>query len=412
MRILHVLDHSVPLQSGYAFRTLSILKHQRALGWETAHVTSAKHTLECPPECPSLEEIDGLTFYRTRAWGGGGRQLPLIHHLAIIHGLYQRLCQLVPRFNPHVLHAHSPSLVGVAAIRASRRFGLPVVYEVRALWEDGAVDHGTSRHGDLRYRLSRAVESWVLRNADAVTTICEGLRGEILARGLPKNKVSVIPNAVDPLRFRINGLRKPELARRLGVEGCRVVGFIGSFYGYEGLALLLRALPAMLQRVPSMKLLLVGGGYEAERLKRQAADGRIADKVIFAGPVPHDEVQDYYSLIDVLAYPRERTRVTEIVTPLKPLEAMAQGRSLVASDVGGHLELIRDGQTGLLFRAGDPQSLADAVVRMLESPELASAMRERARRFVEIERTWTASVARYADVYGPLVNTGQYGVAH
>lgn len=408
MRILHVLDHSIPLHSGYAFRTLAILREQRALGWETAHVTSAKHHLPCP----AVEEVDGLSFYRTPPLGNFSERLPIVNHLGVIQGLIQRLKQLIPELHPDLIHAHSPSLTGVAAIRAGRRFGLPVVYEVRALWEDGAVDHGTASPGDWRYRLSRGLETWVLRHADAVTTICEGLRREIVARGIEGEKVTVIPNAVDPVRFRLDGQRNPALARSLGLEGACVIGFIGSFYGYEGLALLLKALPAMLARMPNIRVLLVGGGYEEEQLKRQATDQGIADKVIFAGRVPHNEVQDYYSLVDVFVYPRERTRVTELVTPLKPLEAMAQGRAVVASDVGGHKELIRDGDTGLLFQAGDPSSLADTVLRLLQNPDLAAAMSTKARRFVEVERSWSSSVGRYASVYGRALNGRQYGVAH
>ena len=400
MRILHALDHSIPLHSGYSFRTVAILREQRALGWETEQVTSAKHHLSCP----AAEQVDGLTFYRTPGTVG--------NHLAVIHGLARRLSELIPVLKPDLIHAHSPALTGLAAIAAARRFGLPMVYEMRASWEDGAVDHGTARAGGLRYRLSRALETWVLRRADAVTTICEGLRREVLSRGIAESKVTVIPNAVDPTRFRTDGRRDPELAERLGLQGATVVGFIGSFYRYEGLDLLLQALPMMLARMPSIRVLLVGGGYEEQALRHQAAQVGIADKVVFVGRVPHAEVQDYYNLVDVFAYPRYSTRLTEAVTPLKPLEAMAQGRAVVASDVGGHRELIRDGQTGRLFRANDAAALADALVATLHDQSNAGLMRAKARRFIETERSWAASVRRYADVYGPILNPAPSGVVH
>jgi glycosyltransferase involved in cell wall biosynthesis len=204
----------------------------------------------------------------------------------------------------------------------------------------------------------------------------------------------------------------PALVQALGLDGARVLGFIGSFYAYEGLSLLLRALPGMLAELPNIRLLLVGGGHEEQRLKRQARESGLSDKVVFAGRVPHDQVQDCYNLVEVFIYPRERTRLTELVTPLKPLEAMAQGKPVVASDVGGHLELIRDGDTGLLFRAGDPAELAAAVLRLLKDADLADGMRARARRFVELERSWRASVARYADVYGRLLGAGRYAMVH
>jgi PEP-CTERM/exosortase A-associated glycosyltransferase len=407
MRILHVLDHSIPLHSGYSFRTLAILREQRVMGWETEHVTSAKHHVPCP----HVEEVDGFTFHRTPAVSPLVDRVPFANQLAVIQGLSRRLNDLIPKLKPDVIHAHSPSLTGIAAIGAARRFGLPVVYEMRASWEDGAVDHGTARPSGLRYRISRGLESWVLRHADAVTTICEGLRSDILSRGIPEGKVTVVPNAVDPLRFRADTRPNPELARRLGIEGTLVVGFIGSFYRYEGLDLLIEALPLMLGRMAAVRLLLVGGGDEEEALKQQAAEACIADKVIFTGRVPHKDVQDYYNLVNVLVYPRHRTRLTEKVTPLKPLEAMAQGRAVVASDVGGHREIIRDGETGRLFKADNAADLADKVLEMLQDQSNAGLMRARARRFVETERTWAASVRRYVEVYRPILNP-LYGAVH
>jgi PEP-CTERM/exosortase A-associated glycosyltransferase len=396
------------MQSGYTFRTLEILRHQRALGWDTLHVTSAKHTAATAP----VETAEGLTFYRTLPTGSIAERLPVLDQGMVIHGLTRRLKKLLSEFQPDVVHAHSPCLNGIAALRAARPLGIPVVYEVRALWEDGAVDHGTARAGGLRYKASRSLETWVLRRADAVTTICEGLRNEIVGRGISPEKVTVIPNAVDVSRFNVSGERDVNLLRELGLEGARVLGFIGSFYGYEGLSLLLRALPSMVRRMPEIRVLLVGGGYEEQTLKRQAEQAGLSDKVVFAGRVPHERIQAYYNLVDVFVYPRLRTRVTEIVTPLKPLEAMAQGRALVASDVGGHRELVRHGENGLLFRADDADSLADTVIDLVRDPECAAAIRANGRRFVEAERTWKNSVARYASVYGGLRSVNRYGAAY
>ena len=239
MRILHVLDHSVPLHSGYSFRTQAILEQQRALGWETVQLTGPKHNRSEAME----EDVDGVHFYRTPPPASAWRELPAAGHLAVIEALTRRLIQVVSIASPDVIHAHSPALNGVAALRVGRRFGIPVVYEVRAFWEDAAADHGTGREGGLRYRLSRALESFVLKRADAVTAICDGLKEDIASRGVSGEKVTVIPNAVDLDRF--PGRREPDaaLARRLRLDGKPVLGFIGSFYAYEGLALLLEALP-------------------------------------------------------------------------------------------------------------------------------------------------------------------------
>jgi PEP-CTERM/exosortase A-associated glycosyltransferase len=314
----------------------------------------------------------------------------------------RRLDEVARRVRPDILHAHSPALNAIPALRVGRRLGIPVVYEVRAFWEDAAADHGTSREGGVRYRLTRALETYALRRAGHVTTICEGLKQDIVGRGIPERGVTVIPNAVDLAAFAYGA--KPELALKaaLGLEGKTVIGFIGSFYAYEGLDLLLAALPRVLARVPDARVLLVGGGPEETALKTLAGTLGIADKVVFTGRVPHHEIQRYYSIVDVFAYPRHSMRLTDLVTPLKPLEAMAQGCLLVASDVGGHRELIHDGETGVLFRAGDVASLAEAIVRLLGERDRWPQLRAQGRCYVERERNWAGSVARYRDVFGRL----------
>lgn len=399
MRILHLLDHSIPLHSGYTFRTAAILREQRALGWETYHLTSEKQGRVAAME----EDVDGLHFYRTPPSTGALASLPVLNQVAVVNSLAKRLAEITPQIKPDILHAHSPVLNALAALRVGKRLGIPVVYEVRAFWEDAAVDHGTTQEWSARYRFTRALETHAFHQVNAITTICEGLRQDIVARGIPANKVTVIPNAVDIDKFSVGGMPDADIKSQLGLNGCRVLGFLGSFYAYEGLNLLLNALPLILQRAPDVRVLLVGGGPQETNLKAQAKALGIAEKVIFTGRVPHDQVQRYYDLVDVLTYPRLSMRLTDLVTPLKPLEAMAQGRVLVASDVGGHKELIRDGETGVLFRAGDGQDLADKVLGLLASTERWPALRASGRRFVEAERNWQASVARYQVVYSDLM---------
>jgi glycogen synthase len=396
MKILHILDHSIPLHSGYTFRTAAILREQRRLGWETFHLTSPKHLDPQGEE----ETVDGLHFYRTVYTP---KRLPGLGEWWLIDALARRLEAVARDIRPDVLHAHSPALNAIAAIRVGRRLGIPVVYEVRAFWEDAAVDHGTSRENGLRYRLTRGLESHAFRRVQHITTICEGLRRDILARGIPEHRVTVIPNAVDAEKFSLGAEPDAGLRAELGLDDSRVLGFIGSFYAYEGLNLLLDAFPTIRDQAPDVRILLVGGGVQADNLKAQARDLGIADRVVFTGRVPHDQVQRYYDLVDLLVYPRLSMRLTELVTPLKPLEAMAQGRLLVASDVGGHRELIRDGETGWLFKAGDPGALARTVLRTLADEGRWAEVRAAGRRFVETERNWPVSVARYRQVYEPLV---------
>ena len=399
MRVLHVFDHSIPLQSGYAFRSRALLLAQRARGWETYHVTGAKQGTAST----ALEQAsDGLAFHRTPCRAGPVARLPVLNQLAVIHDLRARLGALVRELAPDVIHAHSPALNGLAALQAGRRARVPVVYEIRAFWEDAAVDHGTSAEGGLRYRLTRALETYVARHAAAVCTICEGLRGDLVTRGIPAGRIPVIPNAVDVARFRFDAARDAVLEARFDLAGRPVLGFIGSFYAYEGLAGLVRALPALRARLPGLRVLLVGGGPCQADVARLVATLGLTDMVACTGAVPHAEVERYYSVIDALCYPRLPMRLTDLVTPLKPLEAMAQGKLVIASDVGGHRELIDDGRTGVLFRADDPAALADAIAGTLGRPERWPAMKTAARAFVERERNWPASVARYAPVYAQV----------
>ena len=318
----------------------------------------------------------------------------------------RRLAEVASIVRPHLIHAHSPVLDALPALRVGGRQGIPVVYEVRAFWEDAAVDHGTSSEGGLRYRATHALETYALKHADHVATICEGLKADIVARGIPEERVTVIPNAVDIGEFRFGTPADEQLERDLGLSGHTVIGFIGSFYAYEGLDLLVQALPRVLQSRPDARLLLVGGGPREQALRTAVRQARLEDKVVFTGRVPHADVQRYYSVVDVFAYPRHSMRLTELVTPLKPLEAMAQGQLVVASDVGGHRELIRDGQTGVLFKAGSAQALAQAILRLLDDRARWPQMRAQGRRFVEEERNWTRSVARYAPVFERLVGRG------
>lgn len=400
MRILHVLDHSIPLHSGYTFRTASILREQRVLGWETFHLTSPKQGQTTAAE----EDVDGLHFYRTAAGAGPFANLPVGREVALMKALGQRLEQVLKQVKPDIIHAHSPVLNALPALKVGRKLGIPVVYEIRAFWEDAAVDHGTTSQGSLRYRATRGLETRAIQRADHVFTICEGLRADIVARGVASSKVTVIPNAVDVESFSLASPPDAALQAKLGLTGCTVVGFIGSFYAYEGLDLLIAALPALIQARPDVQVLLVGGGSQEANLRQQAQQLGVAHKVVFAGRVPHQEVSRYYDLINVLAYPRHPMRLTDLVTPLKPLEAMAQGQLFVASDVGGHKELIEHNRTGVLFKAGSADALTQSLLDLLNNPALWPILRANGREFVENVRNWRNSVANYVEPYQQLIH--------
>ena len=398
MRILHVLDHSLPLQSGYVSRTLGIVNEQRARKWEPILMTTPRQNRGAV----EVEEFSGWRFHRTTAPNGLLSRTPVVNYMREMQATARRLSALIDEVRPDIVHAHSPALNGLPALWAAHPKGVPVVYEVRALWEEAGVEAGTVKSGSLRYRASRSLESYVLHHADAVAVLCQGVRDDVLNRGLPESKLVTIPNAVDVANFSPERRRDAALAAKLGLDGAVVIGFIGSFYEYEGLDLLLQALPQTLARIPNLKLLLVGGGSHEAELKRLTAEAKLDNAVIFTGRVPFAEVERYYDLVDLFVYPRRKSRLTDLVTPLKPIEAMAKQRVVIASDCGGHKEIVTHGVNGLLFAADNAVALSNEIVGAVANREAWAAMGETARDYVLRERTWAASVNRYEPVYERL----------
>ncbi|MFO6448792.1 TIGR04063 family PEP-CTERM/XrtA system glycosyltransferase [Erythrobacter sp. NE805] len=402
-RVLHVLDHSLPLHSGYTFRTRAILKAQEGLGLEVRGITGQRHNLEAVVAAPR-EEADGLTFHRTPGVPAGP---PPLRELAEIEALAASIHRLAEEWRPDIIHAHSPALGGAAAERAARALGVPFVYEIRAFWEDAAVGNLAGTEGNLKYRLTRALETRVAKAADALFTICHGLKDDLAARGIPAGRIGVMPNGVDLDLFGDPPPRDDALAAELGIApGTPVIGYIGSFYAYEGVDDLIAAMPLLRRTHPEARLLLVGAGPMDAVWRAAAAALPEPEAVIFTGRVPHDAVERYYSLVDVLAYPRKAQRLTDLVTPLKPLEAMAQRRLVAASSVGGHRELVTDGETGTLFAPDDPAACAAALAGLLARRAGWEAMKDRAQAHVRTRHDWAANARGYLYVYHRLLAGG------
>lgn len=406
-RVLHVLDHSLPLHSGYTFRTRAILKSQQAAGIDVRGITGQRHF----ENGPDPEEAEGLLFHRTPGMAEGPVGIREWREIAALSAAIERLAG---DWRPDILHAHSPALCGQAALKAARKLGIPMVYEIRAFWEDAAVGNGTGHENSLKYRMTRALENRVVGGADAVFTICNGLRDDLVERGFDGGRIGISPNGVDLSLFGEPAERDHALGEELQLGDGPVFGFVGSFYDYEGLDDLIAAMPMLLREHPDARLLLVGGGPRDEALRAQAALSSASDAIVFTGRVPHGEVERYYSLIDVLAYPRKASRLTDLVTPLKPLEAMAQQRIVAASDVGGHRELIEDEKTGFLFPPDDPVGMADALAACVSRRASWDEMRETARRHVAERHDWAKNVHRYQSVYHHLLGhraTGKIAAA-
>jgi glycogen(starch) synthase len=402
VRILHLLDHSIPRHSAYARRTMAILRQQRAMGWHTTQLTGPRQGLSEPDR-----NRDGWHFFRTAPAAGVLARMPLLGAAGVIA---RRLRKVVQLTRPDLLHAHSPAENALAALRVGRRLGLPVVFEVHAVF--GHSDR--TAHHALRHALARAAERWCAGRVDAVTTSSEGLRAQLEAGGVRRARVTVVPNAVDLRDYPPAPRRDIGLARQLGLRGGPVLGFIGAFHRYEGVELLIDALPALLRLHPQLQLLLAGPGAQQDWLKARVLRHGLQRSVVFSDtalvrPAAHDadNAQDthaaLHALADVLVFPRLPQRAAELVPAQRLLEAMARGCLVVASSVGSHRELVDHGRTGMLFEAGKADALADAVNVLLAAPARWPAMRGEARWFVEYQRSWEVSVGRYGPLYRRLL---------
>ena len=402
LRVLHIQDHTIPELSGYAVRSHAVVTQQRALGIDARVVSSARH-----PHCGQRSEtLQGVEFHRTAQPQGvlskWELKVPLLRERPMTAALTRRILEVAREFRPHLLHAHSPIFNGWAARRAARTLNIPYVYEIRAFWEDDAVDKRKISEGGFVYSRVRAAETSICRGAGAVTTICSGLRDDLVGRGLAPDKVHVIPNGVDADRFRPLP-RDAALAARHGLGDQRVIGFVGSFFRYEGLPLLVEAFASVLREFPDTRLVLLGGG-EDEQSVRNAVDRRmLSGHVLLPGRVPHAEVDAWYSLLDLLVYPRLSVRLTELVTPLKPLEAAAAGKSLLGSDVGGVKEILARVGCERLCKAGSVESLATAIKLWLGTdPTVLRQEQESMRRAAQDHCSWRAAIARILPVYEGL----------
>jgi glycosyltransferase involved in cell wall biosynthesis len=401
-RVLHLLTNSLPYrQNGYSVRAQQIALAQRAVGLDPHLATRAGFPLsEGRAGAPARERVESVPYYRIRP------DLPLSGAPDVLATeTAAGLDALVAELRPAVLHPTTNHPNAQVALALRQRYPLRVVYEVRGFLEETWVARtgGEAATAD-RYLRARAVETACMAAADAVVTLSETMKADIVARGIPADRVMVVPNAVDPARFPPRP-RDEALFARLGFErGETVLGYVSSMVAYEGIGYLIEATRILRDRGRHVRLLLVGDGEERGALEEQArALGLLEPGIVrFTGRVPHGDVAAYYSLIDVFVVPRTNDRVSQLVTPLKPYEAMAMERCLAVSGVGALLEIVQDGETGTAFRPEDPVSLADAVEPLLDAPGERARLGANARAWVLANRTWQRNGELYRALYERL----------
>lgn len=400
MRVLHVLHTSLPYIAGYTIRSDYIIRYQREHGMNPAVVSSAQQIGQDAP----LDEVNGIPHFRTPPLEP--KLPPGVREFRMMQLLESRIAHAIRDWRPDVVHAHSPMLVGLPALYAARRAGLPLVYEVRDLWENASVDRGKFKEDSLPYRIAAGAETVLFKRAEATVTICESLRNAISPRVRDDRALHVVANGVDSDKF--TPREAPASAwERWGLKGKKVIGYIGTFQPYEGLTLLIEAIGKIAKEIPEAHLVITGAHGEEENLKAFTRERNLNDRVTFTGRVPHNEVFDIYAMASLMAYPRIRTRTTELTTPLKPLEAMSMERPVIVSDVPAMGELVRHGETGLVFRAGDSDDLARQCISVLNNPTRLLELGRSARAFILKERYWPSLLSRYQSIYEQAIATRQ-----
>ena len=399
MKVLHLLALSRPSVNGYSSRSDAILQNLKYLGVETCQLTSQKHD-----QFDELEEtIDGIKYYRTTKAKGFFIRIPILSYIDQVRHMTNRALEIIRIERPDVIHAHSPMLNGLVALNLRKRTGIPILYEVRAFWEDAAVDTGKIKQNGMQYKLIKSIEQYVFKRVDKISCICEGLKNEIINRKINPDKLIVAPNAVDLTKFIKISEKNIILQNKYNLSEKKILAFLGSFFKYEGIEFVIKAIPEIAKTIPNIHLLLVGGGNETDNLKKLVNQLDLHDFVTFTGRVNYNEINEYYSLADMLVFPRENIRLTQLVTPLKPLEAMAQGIPVAASDIGGHREMIEHEKTGVLFEAENPNALATCVVNALTNKKLLVELRDNGFNYVENIRNWKTTASIYPPVYKELL---------
>ncbi|MGK5529920.1 glycosyltransferase family 4 protein [Streptomyces sp. URMC 129] len=398
-RVLHLVTNSPPYRNaGYTVRTQGIVRAQRAAGLDPHVVTRLGFPVaQGRWDGRRTHDVDGVLHHRLLP--GWMPATPA----AVLARNAELAARLVERIRPAVLHAATDHPNGRVALALRESFGIPVVYEVRGFLEETWLTQAPGRtSGSPAYRASRALETHCMRAADLVITLGEVMKEEIIARGVPAEKVHVVPNAVDDV-FLQPLPDAEELRARLGIAPDEpVVGTVSTLTPHEGLGTLLDAAAELRHRGLPVRLLIAGDGPQRPALACRAADLGLDGAVIFTGRVPFGEVRAHHALLDVFAVPRTNARVCRLVTPLKPVEAMASGLPVVASDVPALAELVAEGVTGHLVPPGDPSAWADTLQALLGDPGARRTLGNAARAHVARDRTWAHAAERTREIYRTL----------
>lgn len=415
IRVLHLLTNSLPAtQSGYTLRTHRLLSALAQRG-----VPLAAHTrIGYPVMVGSLTAADtaqvGPVIYR--------RYLPWALASTATGRLEQWASQLARTYDsqpPHIIHTTTHFHNALVAQALAERWGIPWVYEVRGVleetWLSKQPEHlRASAARSERFLLTRARETQMMKAASHVLTLSETMKKSLIERGVAEDRVTVVPNSVDSSLLEQH-LSPREARSQLGLpEGGFWVGSVSSLVPYEGFDTLLRALVHLRDQGLDARLLLAGDGTDRVRLEKLAQSLGVADCTVFLGRIAPELTPLAHQALDVFVVPRTNDEVCRTVTPLKPIEAMALGRPVVASDLPPLADLVcPEGQqpAGRVAQAEDPASFAQALLLLAENPDARARLGAQGRE-VARARTWETQAATVEEIYNSLLTDGGGAYQH
>jgi PEP-CTERM/exosortase A-associated glycosyltransferase len=404
MKILHVLENSLPNLAGYTIRAKYIVENQKKHGMNPLVVTSPFFRNDKPGTVK--EAINGIWYYRTNFIKSPesvqNKIMSFGTRLMMLHKYKNAVLELARKEKPDIIHAHSSYTNGLAASYASEKTGIPSIYELRSLWGESAVVEDGLRPGSLKYKMIWGLELKAMKKADLVIAISQGIKKEIMKKGISPDKINIMPNGVDSTIF-FPMEKSKEILEKHELRGCPVIGYIGSIRKLEGLSYVIDALPSIQEKIPNVKVLIVGDGPEKKKLEQQTEQKGLKG-IIFADRIEHEKILQYYSVFDLFVFPRIDATINHAVTPLKPLEAMACGKVCICSDVGGLTELIKDKYNGSVFKKENARDLADKVISLLELKDEYNKLRSNGLDWVKAERDWSVLIPRYIEIYKKITD--------
>jgi len=411
LRVLHVLPQSLPIESGSTIRSKYIVEKQKSFATPTVAVYPTYS--EKQAELGNPAEIKGVKYYYCIDKSIVSKNLYNFRITSPVMTIWKMrqfkifLQKLAVILNPDIIHAAAPFYVGIPAIKVARFFNVPFVYEVRELSDFYVL---TGRHVNkygLRVIYRKMLENYLLSNADAVVSISEKSRSEILSRGVDKSKLFTVCNGIDTDDF-YPVKKKEELLRKLNLKDKFVIGFIGYLKRFEGLELIVKTVPILLETNKNIAVLIVGEGPDLDFLKKLVSRMHLEPYVIFTDHVSFYEIPNYYSIIDLFILPRIKTNLTNVISPLKCLEAMGMNTPVLGSDVGGITEIIKDGENGFIFKANSIGDLSRKISYIMKNKNKVEYICKNARNWVIENRNWDKLIVKYKNIYRKFDNFNGY----